>query len=180
MDELKNVQLWLQGENPPAEIIDGEDNIASHFRHLICERDEHLEELNVLIHEVDEAIKTLELKLQARNNRRKNDTGEGERLMGPQRERKMNCAEVEAPALEKNQRKRKGEPPTEETKKMNLAEVAVLALEKNQRKRKGEPPTEETKKMNYAEVAVLALEKNQRKRKGEPPTDGPPAKRRRV
>jgi hypothetical protein len=46
----------------------------------------------------------------------------------------MNCADVEAPALEKNQRKRKGEPPTEETKKrvrkMSCAEVAGPAVKR--------------------------------------------------
>jgi recombinational DNA repair ATPase RecF len=148
MDKLKNLRFWLQRENPPAEVIDGEDIIASHYRHviwereetvekldiLVQEREEHLEELNILIHEVDETIKTLALKLQALKSKRKNDTGEGEHLMGPQRERKMNCAEVEALALKKNQRKRKREPPTEETKKrdrkMNCAEVAGPAVKR--------------------------------------------------
>jgi hypothetical protein len=177
MHAFKNLWHWLYGENPPAEIIDGGDNIASHYRHqiwereetiekldiLIQEREEHLEELKFLIHELDETIKTLALKLQALKSKRKNDSGEGEHLKGPQRERKMNCAEVEALALERNQRKRKREPPTEESKKMNCAEVEALALKKNQRKRKGESPTEESKKrerkMNCAEVAGPAVKR---------------------
>jgi hypothetical protein len=42
----------------------------------------------------------------------------------------MNCAEVEALALKKNPRKRKRQPPTEESKKMNCAEVAGPAVKR--------------------------------------------------
>ena len=152
MDIFKKLRLWLNGENPPAtnsncaEIIDGQEYIASYYGNLIRqkeetiqeldiriqEREKMIEELDILIQELHEDVKKVVLKLPAHDSRRKNDTGESDHLMGPQKERKLDCAEEAVRPLRNNNRKRKEEPPTQETKKrgakLNCAEEAVRAV----------------------------------------------------
>jgi septal ring factor EnvC (AmiA/AmiB activator) len=166
MDIFKKLRLWLNGENLPAtnsscaEIIDGHHYIASYYVYLIGKREEtikeldiliqerekNIEELDTLIQEVHENVKKLVPKLQAHDSRSKNDTGESDHLMGPQRGGKLNCAEEAVRALRSNKRKRKAEPPTQETKNgtregdhlmgpqrggnLNCAEVAAPAVKR--------------------------------------------------
>jgi uncharacterized coiled-coil protein SlyX len=131
MDICRKLRLWLNGENPPATNsdcaeIDGLQYIASYYGYLIGQREEtikeldihiqerekHIEELDIMIQELQENVKKLVLKFQAHESRSKNDTGEGDHLMGPQEERKLNCAEEAVLARRNNKRKRKEEPPT--------------------------------------------------------------------
>jgi hypothetical protein len=140
-------------------------------KHTDCIHAEKIAELESMntyyqyrIQQTDETIKKLDTTLLAETRRHKKESRE--EVDAP----RLNCAELAAPALRNNQRKRKYEPcrsdtnyGTEESRhlmarppqqgfaikqkkrKLNCAELAAPALRNKRRKRKYEPPTRQTK-----------------------------------